>query len=122
MPEFKTMAVTVTPLTPAVGAEVSGVNLASLSDAEFALIEQAWHRHSALLIRGQGLLRPSRMRHRRDIQVRFEPTRLSADYLHRAYELVVPLTRRVVRSKVLAQEHQAQLAAPAHRSKGGRAA
>jgi taurine dioxygenase len=49
------MAVTVTPLTPAVGAEISGVNLALLSDAEFTLIEQAWHRHSALLFRGQTL-------------------------------------------------------------------
>ena len=49
------MPVTVTPLTPAVGAEISGVDLAHLSDQEFAQIEQAWHRHSALLCRGQRL-------------------------------------------------------------------
>src|SRR5205807_6585852 len=51
----KPMSVTVTPLSPAVGAEVSGVALASLSDAEFAEIEQAWHRYSVLLVRGQKL-------------------------------------------------------------------
>jgi alpha-ketoglutarate-dependent taurine dioxygenase len=47
------MAMSVTPLTPAVGAEVSGVDLAAITDAEFAQIERAWHRHSALLFRGQ---------------------------------------------------------------------
>jgi alpha-ketoglutarate-dependent taurine dioxygenase len=49
------MAVTATPLTPAVGAEISGVDLAALTDAEFAQIERAWHRYSALLFRGQDL-------------------------------------------------------------------
>jgi taurine dioxygenase len=38
-----------------VGAEISGVDLAALDDAEFAGIERAWHRHSALLFRGQRL-------------------------------------------------------------------
>jgi taurine dioxygenase len=47
------MAVTVKPLNAAVGAEISGVNLAQLKDAEFAQIEQAWNRHSALLFRDQ---------------------------------------------------------------------
>jgi taurine dioxygenase len=49
------MSLTVRPLTPAVGAEVAGVDLASLGDAEFSQIEQAWHRYSALLFRGQEL-------------------------------------------------------------------
>jgi taurine dioxygenase len=49
------MSVTVKPLNAAVGAEISGVNLAQLSDAEFAPIEQAWNRHSALLFRDQKL-------------------------------------------------------------------
>src|SRR5437016_4262544 len=43
------MPVTVRPLTAAVGAEVSGVNLAALANADFAPIEQAWNRYSALL-------------------------------------------------------------------------
>jgi len=47
------MAVTVKPLNAAVGAEISGVDLARLNDAEFAQIEQAWNRHGALLFRDQ---------------------------------------------------------------------
>src|SRR3954465_10623594 len=49
------MAVTVNPLNTAVGAEISGVDLAGLNDAEFAQIEQAWNRYSALLFRDQKL-------------------------------------------------------------------
>ncbi len=49
------MGVTVKPLTEAVGAEVSGVDLARLSDVDFAAIERAWHKYSALLFRGQKL-------------------------------------------------------------------
>ena len=49
------MSVTVTPLTPAVGAEIGNVDLVSLSDADFAQIEQAWHRYCVLLFRGQKL-------------------------------------------------------------------
>src|SRR5262245_53899956 len=49
------MAVSVKPLTPAVGAEVSGIDLAALGDAEFAQIERAWHKYSALLFREQRL-------------------------------------------------------------------
>jgi taurine dioxygenase len=42
-------------LTPAVGAEIGGVDLARLSDADFAVLERAWHEHAVLLIRGQNL-------------------------------------------------------------------
>jgi alpha-ketoglutarate-dependent taurine dioxygenase len=49
------MPVTVEPLTPTVGAKISGVNLAQLSDADFAPIEQAWNRYGALLFRDQRL-------------------------------------------------------------------
>src|SRR5437016_1025176 len=55
MPEIEAMSVTITPLTPAVGAEVGNVDLTSLSAEEFARIEAAWHRHSVLLFRGQKL-------------------------------------------------------------------
>ena len=47
--------VTIKPVTPAVGAEISGVNLAQLSETEFSQIEQAWNRYSALLFRDQKL-------------------------------------------------------------------
>ena len=49
------MSLTIKPITPAVGAEISGVDLARLSDAEFSQIEQAWNRHGALLFRDQKL-------------------------------------------------------------------
>ena len=49
------MTLTIRPVTDAVGAEISGVNLAQLTAAEFAQIEQAWNRHSALLFRDQQL-------------------------------------------------------------------
>ncbi|MGZ5841713.1 MAG: TauD/TfdA dioxygenase family protein [Xanthobacteraceae bacterium] len=49
------MSLTITPVTPAVGAEVSGVNIARVSDSEFTQIERAWNRHGALLFRDQQL-------------------------------------------------------------------
>src|SRR5262245_37368091 len=47
------MAVAVKSLTPAVGAEILGVDLRRLSDAEFADIAKVWQQRSALLFRGQ---------------------------------------------------------------------
>jgi taurine dioxygenase len=49
------MSLTVTALTPAVGAEISNADLARLSDTEFAEIERAWYGYSALLFRDQHL-------------------------------------------------------------------
>ena len=49
------MALTIAPLTQAVGAEVSGVDLRRLDDDTFATIKGAWDRHSVLLFRGQTL-------------------------------------------------------------------
>ena len=49
------MSVTVTPLTPAVGAEIGNVDLTALSADDFAQIEAAWNRYSVLLFRGQKL-------------------------------------------------------------------
>jgi taurine dioxygenase len=54
-PEIDLMSVTVSPLSPAVGAEVAGVDLRALGSDDFACIEQAWHRRSVILIRGQQL-------------------------------------------------------------------
>src|SRR5262252_2565077 len=55
MPGDPTMPLTIRPVTPAVGAEISGVDLARLGDAEFSQIEHAWNRHGALLFRDQQL-------------------------------------------------------------------
>jgi taurine dioxygenase len=49
------MPLTITPITPAVGAEISGVDLARLDEPDFAQIEHAWNRHGALLFRDQHL-------------------------------------------------------------------
>ena len=49
------MAVTVRPVTDAVGAEILGVDLRNFSDEEFAAIERAWYAHSMILLRGQQL-------------------------------------------------------------------
>jgi len=49
------MAVTVRPLTQAIGAEIGNVDLTSLGATEFAQIETAWHRYSVLLFRDQKL-------------------------------------------------------------------
>jgi taurine dioxygenase len=49
------MAVTVRPVTGAVGAEISGVDLRRLGDADFAAVEHAWHTYSMVLLRGQQL-------------------------------------------------------------------
>src|SRR5215475_4558381 len=54
MPE-PPMSLAVTPISPAVGAEVSNVDLRSLTDAAFSEIEQAWNRYSVLLFRRQDL-------------------------------------------------------------------
>ncbi len=48
-------AVEILPLTAAVGAEIRGVDLARVDNVQFATIEAAWVRHSALLFRGQQL-------------------------------------------------------------------
>ena len=43
-------------LAPALGAEVSGIDLAQpLDDARWRGIEQAWHEHSVLVFRSQTL-------------------------------------------------------------------
>ena len=46
---------TVRPVNPAVGAEISGVDVAHMTDAEFEVVERAWYAHSALVFRGQEL-------------------------------------------------------------------
>jgi taurine dioxygenase len=41
------------PLTPALGAEIRGIDLASVSDDDFAFLQQAWNDHLVLLMRNQ---------------------------------------------------------------------
>ena len=50
------MAVEIVPLSPALGAEIRGVDASRpLDDRTFAAILDAWHRHLVILLRGQQL-------------------------------------------------------------------
>jgi taurine dioxygenase len=49
------MTLSARPLTPAVGVEISGIDLSSLTDSSFAEIERTWHTYSELLFRDQRL-------------------------------------------------------------------
>src|SRR6185295_13792616 len=50
--------ISVTPLAPALGAEIAGVDLRALDAAAFAEIKAAWHEHLVLRFRGQALTDP----------------------------------------------------------------
>ncbi|MDA0653243.1 MAG: TauD/TfdA family dioxygenase [Proteobacteria bacterium] len=43
----------INPLSPALGAEVRGIDLATISDADFAAVQAAWHENLVLVIRDQ---------------------------------------------------------------------
>jgi taurine dioxygenase len=45
----------VVPTSAVLGAEVRGIDLKSLNDAQFAAFKRAWHQHEVLLVRGQTL-------------------------------------------------------------------
>src|SRR4051794_7225632 len=45
----------VVPTGAALGAEVKGIDLRAVDDADFAAITAAWHAHAVLLFRGQSL-------------------------------------------------------------------
>jgi taurine dioxygenase len=50
------MSVTVHPLSPAIGAEIRGVDMSGrIGEATFSIIHQAWLDHGVLLFRGQSL-------------------------------------------------------------------
>lgn len=49
------MSITVTPTGAALGAEIGGLDLRTITDADFAKVYRAWLDHSVLLIRGQVL-------------------------------------------------------------------
>ena len=49
------MAVTVRPLSAAVGVEVMGADLRHLGEADFRAVERAWHENSVILLRNQQL-------------------------------------------------------------------
>src|SRR3954462_7096208 len=59
----KRMSLVVKPLSPALGAEISGVDLRqNLSPETVAAIVEAWHRHLVILFREQALSEENQMR------------------------------------------------------------
>lgn len=62
------------------------------------------------------------MRRRLRLEVQFEPVRLSADYLHHAYRIVVPIAQRTARMTTPEGEQQAELREHIHSRKKGKGA
>ena len=57
------MTLTVKPLSPALGAEIAGIDLREdMSDATFAEILDVWHQHLVILFRGQSLSEDDQIR------------------------------------------------------------
>ncbi len=57
------MTITVTPISPALGAEITGIDLrGELDDATFTAIEEAWHQYLVILFRGQQLSEADHLR------------------------------------------------------------
>jgi len=53
--EVSAAPLNVIPTGAALGAEVRGIDLRDIGEAQFAALEQAWHDHQVLLVRGQTL-------------------------------------------------------------------
>ena len=49
------MSIEIVPCSPALGAEIRGVDVSKVTDAEFATIIEAWHRYQVILLRNQNL-------------------------------------------------------------------
>ena len=50
------LAITVTPLTPVIGAEITGIDAANLSAEEFRDVFRAFTEHSVIFLKGQKAL------------------------------------------------------------------
>src|SRR5262249_28042935 len=62
-PMHDVLEIQVTPLSPACGAEVSGVDLTRpLSDAEVSAVKAAWAKHLVLVFRGQKVSQDDQLR------------------------------------------------------------
>ena len=93
------MDVVVTPLSPACGAEISGVDLTRpLSPSTVAAIKDAWGRHLVLVFRGQALTEEQQLRFAScfgDLGVRKkapEPLRSRAEGIHQTNDKVLLVT------------------------------
>jgi len=93
------MTMTIRKLSNALGAEVTGVDLARLSNEEFAHIEQAWREHLLLVFRGQKLDHPQYIAFGRRFGELERYLHGNKDYTHPDYPEVYFLTNHEVNGK-----------------------
>jgi taurine dioxygenase len=93
------MTVTVKPLSPALGAEIAGVDLREeLSAATIAGIIAAWHRHLVLLFRDQSLSEDDQIRfaqHFGTLQKRTRPAEAINEAGHTQYPQLTMLVSNI---------------------------
>lgn len=93
----QTTAMKITPLTPAIGAEITGIDVREASKENVAAIHQALLDHLVIVIRDQHLSPPE--------QIAFTKNwgslvrRIAKDFLHKEYPDVLVLSNRVVDGK-----------------------
>jgi taurine dioxygenase len=93
------LEIKVTPLSPACGAEISGVDLTrALTPAQVAAIKDAWNKHLVLVFRGQTLSQEDQLRFAGyfgplgDRKVAPEPLRGRAEGIYQTHEKVLLVT------------------------------
>ncbi len=93
------MTLTVTPLSPALGAEISGVDLREDLPADtVARIVDAWHRHLVVLFRGQSLTEDDQIRfaqHFGALQKRTRPPETINEVGHTKYPQLTMLVSNI---------------------------
>lgn len=93
------MTMIIRKLSNALGAEVTGVDLARLSDSEFECIEQAWREHLLLVFRGQKLDHAQYIAFGRRFGELERYLHGNTDYTHPDYPEVYYLTNHEVKGK-----------------------
>lgn len=87
----------IAPLTPAIGAEITGIDVAKATKDDIATLHKALLDHCVIVIRGQKLSPPE--------QIAFTQNwgplvrRIAPDFLHKEYPDVLVLSNRVVAGK-----------------------
>jgi taurine dioxygenase len=93
------MTLTVKPLSPALGAEIAGIDLREdMSDATFAKILDVWHQHLVILFRGQSLSEDDQIRFAQrfgTLQKRTRPPAAINEFGHTKYPELTMLVSNI---------------------------
>ena len=93
------MTLTVKPLSPALGAEIAGIDLREdMSDATFAEILKIWHEHLVILFRGQSLSEDDQIRFAKrfgTLQKRTRPPSAINEFGHTKYPELTMLVSNI---------------------------